>query len=84
MKRRAFCTWFIGLPAAEQLNMLVSDEANFLLSGHVNSHNVVRYSLDRMGRPEQHAVDKVAYSPKLMAFAGIRTSGFHNISLVEP
>ena len=81
VKRRAFCTWFIGLPAAEQLNMLVSDEANFLLSGHVNSHNVVRYSLDRMGRPEQHAVDKVAYSPKLMAFAGIRNGGTFGVTI---
>ena len=77
-KRRTFCTWLLGLPDDEQLNFLVSDEANFLLSGHVNSHNVVRYSLDRGGRPEQHAVEKVAYSPKLMAFCGIRTE-FHHI-----
>ena len=55
VKRRNFCNWFLTLPNAEHLNMLVADEANFLLSGHVNSHNVVRYSLDRQGRTEQHA-----------------------------
>ena len=76
VKRRNFCNWFLALPNAEQLNMLVSDEANFLLSGHVNSHNVVRYSLDRQGRPEQHATEKVAYSPKLMAFCGMRSQSF--------
>ena len=30
-KRRNFSTWFLGQPEAEQLNLLVSDEANFLL-----------------------------------------------------
>ena len=78
IKRRVFCTWFLGLPDAEQANFLVSDEANFLLSGHVNTRNVVRYSLDRQGRPEDHAVEKVPYSPKIMAFCGMRT-GLHHI-----
>ena len=49
---------------------LVSDEANFHVSGHVNSRNVVRYPLDRNGRPEQHVVEETAHSPKLMVFAG--------------
>merc|ERR1711884_730435 len=38
--------------------------------GHVNSCNVVRYPLDRNGRPEQHVVEETAHSPKWMVFAG--------------
>ena len=79
-KRRDFCNWFLALANQEQMNLLCSDEANFLLSGHVNSWNVVRYSEDRQGRPEQHAVERVAYSRKLMAFCGIRITESHNIT----
>ena len=77
-KRRDFCNWFLALPDQDQMNLLCSDEANFLVSGHVNSRNVVRYSEARQGRPEQHMVEKVAHSLKLMVFCGIRTE-FHNI-----
>ena len=69
-RRIAFCTWFLNLEDDEQMAFLVSDEANFHVSGHVNSRNVVRYPLDRNGRPEQHVVEETAHSPKLMVFAG--------------
>ena len=60
---------------------LVSDEANFHVSGHVNSRNVVRYSLDRNGRPEQHVVEETAHSPKLMVFAGLREGNVFGYSV---
>ena len=71
-RRRIFCRWFLSLEEEERMNFLVSDEANFEVSGHVNSRNVARYSLDRYGRPDQHVVEKVTHSQKAMVFAGLR------------
>ena len=60
---------------------LVSDEANFQLGGHVNSKNIVRYTLNRHGRPDQHVVEKVAFSAKLMVFCGIREGGTFGLTV---
>ena len=80
-KRRRFCGWFLQLTDAEQARFLVSDEANFQLGGHVNSKNIVRYSLNRHGRPDQHVVEKVAFSAKLMVFCGIREGGTFGLTV---
>ena len=43
-RRLDFCTWIVTLTDQQIQEFLFSDEANFLLSGHVNSQNVRRYA----------------------------------------
>ena len=70
----------ITLTDQQLQEFLFSDEANFLLSGHVNSQNVRRYAPLRGtdplgGRPDHFTVDKPTFSEKLMVFCGIRRDG---------
>ena len=88
-RRLAFCNWLITLTDQQLQEFLFSDEANFLLSGHVNSQNVRRYaplkSTDPIngGRPEHFAVDKPTFSAKLMVFCGIRRNGTFGLKLYQ-
>ena len=44
-RRLIFCQWVLTLTDAQLLEMLFSDEANFKLSGSVNSQNVRRWHM---------------------------------------
>ena len=62
----------------EMLQVLVSDEANFQLCGHINSQNVRQYAKlkssnrEEGGRPEKFAVETPTFQPKLILFCGMR------------
>ena len=80
-RRMQFCTWLVTLTDQELQEFLFSDEANFLLSGHVNSQNIRRYAPLKAsdplngGRPDHFVVDKPTFSLKLMVFCGIKRDG---------
>ena len=88
-RRVAFCTWLVTRTDQQLLEFLFSDEANFLLSGHVNSQNVRRYAPHRAadpvngGRPEHFTVDKPTFSQKLMVFCGIRRVGTFGLKFYQ-
>ena len=77
-RRMTFCTWILTLTDQQLLAFLFSDEANFQLCGHVNSHNVRRYAPLKTsdpvngGRPGHFTVEKPTFSPKIMVFCGVR------------
>ena len=71
-RRMNFAQWIISLPEDQLLQFLFSDEANFELSGHVNTQNVRRYTEPvHGGRPTQFVFDKARHSTKLMGFEDI-------------
>ena len=80
-RRRAFCNWLLTRTDQQLQKFLFSDEANFELSGHVNTQNVRRYaplkSTDPVhgGRPTHFAIDKPTNSSKLMVFCGLKIDG---------
>lgn len=80
-RRRAFCNWLLTRTDQELQKFLFSDEANFELSGYVNSQNVRRYSPLKSadpvhgGRPAHFVVDKPTNSTKLMVFCGLKSDG---------
>ena len=80
-RRLAFCQWLVQLADDELLKIVTSDEASFLLNGHVNSQNVRCYaplkSSDPIngGRPDHFAVDHPTFSQKLMVFCGMKRDG---------
>lgn len=88
-RRRAFCNWILTLPDQQLLRFLYSDEANFELSGHVNSQNVRHYaplrSSDRIngGRPDGFQHETTPFSPKLMVYCGIKDGGTFGVSFFE-
>ena len=43
-RRLNFCHWIVSLTDQELAQFLFSDEAMFMLSGHINSQNVRRYA----------------------------------------
>ena len=80
-RRLVFCRWIVSLTDQELREFLFSDEANFLLSGHVNSQNVRRYAPLKVsdpvhgGRPDHFVVDKPTFSQKIMVFCGVNRDG---------
>jgi inhibitor of nuclear factor kappa-B kinase subunit alpha len=92
-RRRAFCHWILTRTDQQLQSILFSDEANFELSGHVNSQNVRRYAPLKSsvpingGRPDHFALDKPTFSEKLMVFCGMKNDGtfglkfYRNISM---
>ena len=80
-RRLAFCQWLVQLADDELLKIVTSDEASFLLNGHVNFQNVRCYaplkSSDPIngGRPDHFAVDHPTFSQKLMVFCGMKRDG---------
>ena len=79
--RLTFCQWLITLTDEELLEFLFSDEAMFLLSGHVNSQNIRRYAElkssnpETGGRPEHFVHEKPTFSKKVMVFLGCHRDG---------
>ena len=80
-RRMVFCQWIVTLSDLELQEFLFSDEANFLVSGNVNSQNVRRYAPLKVsdpvngGRPDHFVVDKPTFSQKLMVFCGVNRDG---------
>ena len=74
-----FAAWYLSLLDEEHHNFCFSDEANFLLSGGVNSQNVRRYALPKNrggdGRPDDFIDPKVTSQTKLIVFLGLHSSG---------
>ena len=88
MRRAHFCEW-VGTRSNQQISqILFSDEANFCLSGLVNSQNVRRYALlssdnENSGRPAHFVVEKPTFSPKLMVFCGLRKDGVFGLKFYQ-
>lgn len=83
-RRINFCNWLLTHTDEQLSQFCFSDEANFDLSGHVNSQNVRMYAPNKFynpqgGRPKQFKSEKKV-TKKIMVFAGIKmdgTFGFH-------
>ena len=85
-RRLAFAQWIITLTDQQLGEFLFSDEANFLLSGHVNSQNVRRYAPLKTsdpagGRPDHFMVEKPTFTQKLMVFCGIKRDGTFSLRI---
>ena len=74
-----FAAWYLSLSDEEQQNFCFSDEANFFLSGGVNSQNIRRYALPKNrggdGRPDDFVDPKVTSKHKIVVFCGLHSSG---------
>ena len=81
-RRVAFCNWILPKSNEQLANFLFSDEANFDLSGNVNSQNVRMYAPSGSGRPE-NLVHEKSVSQKLMVFCGIRTTGIFGLKFYQ-
>ena len=78
------------------LQLLVSDETNFLLNGLVNSQNIRRYAKlkssnpEEGGRPDHFVEETPTFQKKIMVYAGMRRDGtfgltiFRNESMTGP
>ena len=80
--RVKFARYYLSLTEEQRLNIAFSDESNFTLDGVVNSQTVRGYGLTKDkggGRPDNLIQTEEKYSPKVMVFLGLHSSG--NISL---
>ena len=80
-KRLDFCNWILTLTDDQLFKVVLSDEANFQLSGHVNSKNVVKYAPTKRsnpeegGHPENHVHDTPKFDKQIMVFCGVNVDG---------
>ena len=95
-RRLRFSQWILNRTDNQLKRLLFSDEANFELSGHVNSYNIRRYSQTKVydpvsgGRPDHFVHEKPTFSAKLMVFCGLKQDGtfglkfYRNVSMDGP
>ena len=73
-RRLQFCQWLVGRPEGFLSDVLIGDEATFLLNEKVNTHNIRLYA-PKGNPPQDFSYDRVSRRGKLVVWVGLMGNG---------